>query len=650
MSGFTDSFGPGGGSQRLASFTPQGQIANGGTAVGTPGHGLLDLIPSLTGVLGGIGGAAAGTAIAPGVGTAVGGIGGAGAGQAAGKAIENALTGDKTTLGGEAEQAAVGAGSQAAGGLLGKAAGFVGSKIAGGVGSAGTDLLSKSVFGGATKGAQIANKAGDTIKTLTGLGIAPQAIEQAIPQVTGDSGALTQAVRTALTKAGPVDLTESFPMAGRAADQLDVNKPGAGNAFRTVFNNMANNTIAEGQPITKVNAQTAFDMMKQLEANGFAKGTDPATRSAYLDVANHIGDQLTKSGADKAVLDGSALDPKAMANLSTISPKLAAQASAAKTVGDLRTLQAPFVRAGKLIQDAADQGQQVSGAGAGPGVIDAAGAIASHGATIPLTLGKMALKSSGGQAAVGTGLQTTGGILGKFMNPVDGATAGAAVANTVPAISNVVNESKASTTPITTTTTASNDSAGTTDPNAADSSIFSPEHLQALAISDLAKTGGKNLAQIAQLNTLFGPKSDTAQLTTAQKNEATGSQKALSTLGDFATQLSGVGGGKGPVGGAVENFLGGTGIPGTAAAGNAHALESQRIDVATTIAGSLSPTGRPAASVIKLVLDGLPSISDPQSVASAKISQLTQRIKDGYYTALQPATSGASGVSTATAP
>jgi hypothetical protein len=121
-----------------------------------PSHGMLDYIPALTGGLGAILGGAGGTLVAPGAGTAVGGVAGAGVGQAAGKAIENYLTGDKTTVGDEAKQAALGAGGQLVGGVVGKVAGKVGGGILSKVVGSAADLTGKAR--GITAGAKVAGQ------------------------------------------------------------------------------------------------------------------------------------------------------------------------------------------------------------------------------------------------------------------------------------------------------------------------------------------------------------------------------------------------------------------------------------------------------------------------------------------------------------
>lgn len=403
--------GAGGRSAYLRSSSPVASVP-----AAPKGHGALDYIPALTSTLGAIGGGTLGTAVAPGVGTVGGGVVGAGAGQAIGKAIENAITGDKTTVGDEAKQAAFGAGGQLAGGLAGKLFG----KLAGGAASklseSGTKALARATFGGATKTAQITNKAGSTMVDLSKYGLTPDKFSEVIPQVTGESGIGTTAVRTALTGAKPVNLTDTFPLAAREADNLDVLKPGSGRALRDSFNNAANQHLDAGVPITKFGANNAFDLMKTFETKAFSKGVDPATKQAYLNIAHGINDKLTAAGADNAVLKGEVIHPNDLARLATISPKLADAFGGAKTVGELRSIQAPFVRAQRLLDDAATQGEHVSG-GAGTGTnLATAGLIGAAPLTGGLSLGypayraiKAAVASSGGQKVVGNVLNTIGG-------------------------------------------------------------------------------------------------------------------------------------------------------------------------------------------------------------------------------------------------
>lgn len=629
MSNFTDQFGATA-AQPLAAFKVQGQLANGGTATGTKGHGVLDWIPALAGTLGAIGGGVAGTAVAPGVGTAVGGVGGAAAGQTAGKAIENFLTGDKTTAGDLAKEAAIGGGSQLAGGIIGKVGGAVLGKAASGLGNAGDSFISKATFGGATKAAQQTNKATSTIRDLQNLGVRPQAVAQAIPVVTGDNGVVNKGVRTALTQTNnPVNLKEAFPLAGRIADGLDVTKsPGAGAAFRTDFNNIANQMIQKNQPITKVGANTAFDMMKTLESKAFAKGVSPDVRSAYLDVANHIGDQLTAAGADKAVVNG-VFQPSDIAALSSISPKLAEAAQSAKTVGDLRSLQAPFVRSNKLLQDAATQSEATGAGTALPGGIpaNAAAAVLTHGASLPVTAASAALKSAGGQSFIGKALNGASGALDgsgtipALINKVAGTAIGTGVRGAADMATNGTLMGPGAA-PATSNDTTGADSAltppatgiGTTGNEPID---FNAEARKILASGADAKTQAAQLDLLSKYQSIYETANKPAAQSAADKKTVSDIQDAFSFLDTAEQQINDLGGAQGPVNELAK-------IPGIGQyiEPKVAAYNQTRVDLATALAKALTGSARPAASVIARFEQSLPQPTDAPDKASQKLTNL----------------------------
>lgn len=642
------------GGSSAVSATPTATPVAKAASVGGPQSGigkwLVDNAPAIGGTVGGILGLPLNALDAvSGLGGTALDIGAAAGGGAIGKQIQQSVRGNGGSVG---QQALNDAGSGAVQGVTqgiahgaGKLLGFAAKPLLG----AADNLVTKATFGGASKATQIANKATSTIKSLTGLGIKPTAIGAAIPEVTGDTGVVSNGVRTALTNSGPVDLTGAYPLAGREADLLDVNKPGSGNAFRQMLNNLSENMIPNGQPVSKVGANTAFDMMKQLEKNGFAKGVDPATRSAFLNVANHIGDQLTKSGADSKVVSG-VFQPQDIARLATISPKLAEAAQGAKTVGELRSLQAPFVRANQLLQDAANQGEQIAGKAAGPNAVDAGAALLSHGASIPISAARLALKTPAGEKVVGGAVGTAGKALGAAGKVVAGdigagtSAVGKAVAPIAGLLGRFATQSVGqnaagngapagpATAPVSPTDslTAGIDQTGTQGSfGSGNQTADTSEYPKSNELADMARDP-KNAAYYASLYKEANPAGDS---TTNQKNEAAGAQKALSQLADYSNQFAAGGGGEGKIGGYINNILGEFGIGGANQA--AVSLSQQRTDVASAVAASLSPRGTAQASITKMIADGLPKQNDPKGVAEDKMNQLVQRIKDGYFTSMQ---------------
>lgn len=177
-------------------------------------------------------------------------------------------------------------------------------------------------------------------------------------------------------------------------------------------------------------------------------------------------------------------------------------------------------------------------------------------------------------------------------------------------------------------------SAGSTDlPSSGISQSQQPnqsEYTQQDMLEDIERDPA-NMSSYESLFKMLNPNYD---LTTDQQNEVTGAQKAQTALSDYYNQLTAAGGGKGKIGGDIENIMGEFGITGTAQA--ARAISTQRTDVAASVAGALSPTGRPAASMTKQIADSLPTITDTKAVAEDKMQQLMQRIQDGEFSASQP--------------
>ena len=130
--------------------------------------------------------------------------------------------------------------------------------------------------------------------------------------------------------------------------------------------------------------------------------------------------------------------------------------------------------------------------------------------------------------------------------------------------------------------------------------------------------------------------SSLSNLTTQQKNQLTGSQNAIAALQGYTQQIQQLAGKMtGPLGGALGTTLGKYGLGGSEAQ-NAYALQQSAADVATQIAGGLSPTGRAAQGLINQVKESLPKVTDSPQVAQDKTTQLIARLQAVMQTEATP--------------
>lgn len=130
--------------------------------------------------------------------------------------------------------------------------------------------------------------------------------------------------------------------------------------------------------------------------------------------------------------------------------------------------------------------------------------------------------------------------------------------------------------------------------------------------------------------------SSLTNLTTQQKNQLSGSQNAIAALQGYTQQIQQLAGSMtGPLAGTLGTTLGKYGLGGSEAA-NAYALEQSAADVATQIAGGLSPTGRAAQGLINQVKESLPKVTDTPQVAQDKTTQLVARLQAVMQTEATP--------------
>lgn len=303
-------------------------------------------------------------------------------------------------------------------GLGGKAAGAIGQgadNVANKVAASQYNVLPKD---------KEALQLGNTVKTLAdqyGLRNIND-VTNAAKQVTGDNGILTQAVRNAVSKSSPIDVGGILDASRNLIGNEPLISDSTGNKFNDIVTKGIQSMVTDSP--TGGDPGKAFDFIRQLEskATTLKHGNDEAQALSrvYKGVANELTDRLFAgtdatgraipgAGADNALVNNP-LSQDQLSALNNISPKLAQQAAGAKTIGELRSLQAPFVRASQLAQKTADRtnNQLIGGKDIGAGIV---GAILSGGN--PLTTGgvvaaEKAINSSGGKSLLSELLSQTG--------------------------------------------------------------------------------------------------------------------------------------------------------------------------------------------------------------------------------------------------
>lgn len=300
------------------------------------------------------------------------GKGGSVAGRIGKAALEGAVRGGvygvTAPTGGAEEVLREGVKGGAIGGVLGggvQAAGEVGKKALQQIQKVGLPLIGSQY--NVPRGVAGQNRLKDTVKELSDYGLSNiDDVEKAVPKVTGSDGAITQLTRAAVGNADDVAIN--------AADQpsvLEVAKsivddpsiaPGVDKKLYKEFSkDLLSEKLSGGKEIGYANPLEVFDVIKKYEKKAadltrfrperaVQNSNDIALGNAYKLMADELTDRLfVGAGADNAVLSVSQ-NQALIDQLKNVSPKLADQVKKVKTVGELRSLAAPFVRASNLVR------------------------------------------------------------------------------------------------------------------------------------------------------------------------------------------------------------------------------------------------------------------------------------------------------------
>jgi len=174
-------------------------------------------------------------------------------------------------------------------------------------------------------------------------------------KVTGDTGVLTKVTRNAIgSLQGEVEVGKA---AGAAENMLKEVIELTPIEKSRILRNIAG-AEKTGKEVMKVNPLDAYDTAKRLEKLGYqylktntyltGNVKNIGIGNAYLAAADEIMSSLEIMAGEQDILLGFK-NPEILSELESVSPKLANEYLQAKTLGDIRHLQLPFVRINQMI-------------------------------------------------------------------------------------------------------------------------------------------------------------------------------------------------------------------------------------------------------------------------------------------------------------
>lgn len=475
-----------------------------------------------------------------------------------------------------------------------------------------------------------------TVGKLADMGIIkPQDAERIANGFTGANGLGTDAVSQAVEGASKyqLDATKLKDLAGNALIDNQVATAPA-KAFNTMLDRQIQKISTDGT------AGSVMDVVRNLEGKradllGQSGGYHLPTTDDKSLAAVHtaVADSL-KNGVDGAADVSKVLTSQLRDSLVALHPGVPKWQNfvdntvmKSANISALRSTQAPFVKISKVIQDAA-QNAGTAGGKVANSVLNGPGGLVKSliraGATsAPVQRGTAAvLKGVAGGAgatagvggAVKAGVGATANVLGRIPVGIDAAAIGTAGSQ---ASSPQTDPNAANLTP--TPPAGQTDTTGAQD---ASSSPFSPSVLQAMALHDIQTTGGKNLAKIQALNSMFGAGSKAAKTSAATQKDVVSINNASTLLDQMISQLHDAGGAQGPLGGRIVSALGQAGMN-----DKVQAYNKTRGDAAIALATAFNNGGKPSAQIIQQVKDSLPLITDTPGSASQAVQLLKTRLE-----------------------
>ncbi len=210
-------------------------------------------------------------------------------------------------------------------------------------------------------------------------------VTKTAPRITGNSGDASAIVNDAIVRAKPINLGEvKNPTTGaidnggiiETANQLlSDNRTGALSATQkkaliAEVNRNVNDAMPADNDISAADPSKAFQFQKNMENGAQVSykhaGTDPVSSAKayfYNQMANELEDRIfNEGGGNAALLDkNSPIYQTKIASLRSYNPILANQIDNAKTIGEVRSLQAPWVRASIDAQKTAEAAAKAPG-------------------------------------------------------------------------------------------------------------------------------------------------------------------------------------------------------------------------------------------------------------------------------------------------
>lgn len=635
-----------------------------------------------------IGGVVGGVATAPlelldavsGVGGTALNVAGAAAGQSIGQKIKNELTGSKDSTAGAA---LAGAGGELGGRIIGKGVGklvekVISKPVAKGVAgiaekNAATDVANEALPFASVAHGQDVQGALDLMKAHN-MGTDPDSIKTAADLVTGQHGELNNSLRQILGGNGgkgiKVDVGDYLGHVKGAIDNEPLlgyadAKTGSGNKLLTgITKNKENNLFGgEGSLTQAADGNKVLDSIQyhQKQAARF-KNAVPGTEgeaigNVHKQAADYLEGKLTKqAGADKAVAEYKLEPNDAQSIYDNVikkggSPELANHIvntiNDAKSVGELRSAQAPFVRASQLADKAI---QESKGSGYVKGAVAAAKPegtgnefsdlssvyeagsllhgnpaaalplVAKAGRSEPLVKGANAVVSKGRSAnnsSTNILSKLTGGKLS------NAPTVGQLVASTA---GNAAGQSLNEGSPEQPGETPADKSGGellgydasfgADDGGSANGTTQDIEN-DGISKTDLVSmiaSDPKNASTYLSLFNALKPKDTT---TGTQQKAIAGAKQAQATLGTIDKSFSNAGGGHGRIGGVLANLSGKVGLNDSTKTYNDTA-----VPLAASLYKALGNTGTITDNDQKRIASLIPKTTDTKGEAQKKITQL----------------------------
>lgn len=616
---------------------------------------LLDQISTI----GGIGGAIGGSFVAPVAGTLAGGA----AGSALGETLENILMGDSLgknvlkegLIGGvtsvgpiKLAKAGLGlatgarAGATAAAGGIGREAGeqVLKTSVRGKLESAGNKAL-LSQYGTIGKNVARSTRPDKVIPQLADMGlIKPQDVERVALGITGSDGVLSKAVSGAIGEAGIVP-TQGVRSVLKNSIQMNAL---AGTAEEKALTTMVKANLkslekgATPEQVMKVirNLESrAADFVGKGGNYHLATSLDQQKAAVLNEVKDHLQQQLfDTAGANRGV--ASILTPAVRDELIALAPgnkKWLAQVERimqAQDIPTLRSAQAPFVNASKILDEGAMNamtfggrvGNRFNGAGTIQGKLMEVGSDLVRDPAARASGQILRGAANGFNGAIG--VPTARGIAGRMgaVGAVRGALGGGEAEAQSLESALMQPEQAGSTLGKDPLFYDQADDMGRAQQMAA-ASPYSQEDLLADIQRD-PQNAMEYMKYYQTIDSIFGAGGAGTNLSQGTKNSLASADNAINTLNQLESRFNAAGGGGGRIGGTIKSKMGSLGLN-----DDARVYDSMANASVTQIAKALAGSGAGTVSDMdaKVIMAALARFGDNPEEARAKFADLRQRLE-----------------------